>query len=301
MDNTHGSQRTKIQTMKLSYLPDEMLDNFERALELGAEWGLRHVEVRLVNGTNVLDLTDEQVLETKRLLDSYDITVSGVATPFFKCPLPGHEPSDDGPLHGARQLSYQDHLALLPRGVEIAQALGAPVMRIFSFWYDPEEYDRFWALFPEAVDATLDATAGSGVIPALENEGACFVRTCADLAEAAHRLPQPALKFIWDPGNSTRRGMPPRDQDVDQFFDRVALVHAKDGDYDPATDQSSASLIGEGKTDYERELRRLHAKGYDGFVTLEPHYCPGDDCVEGMRQSVQALRTIAQRVAVALD
>ena len=286
--------------MYLSYLPDEMNENFERGLRLGAEWGLRHVEVRLDDVVNVLDLTDEQVRRAKSLIDQHGMSVSGLATPFFKCPLPGTEAADAGPLHGARQLSYQDHLDLLPRGVEIARALGAPVMRIFSFWHDPQQRDRFWAVFPEAVAATLDATAGSGVIPALENEGACFIGTSADLAEVARRLPGPDLKFIWDPGNSTRHGLPPRGQDVDTFFDRVVLVHVKDGLYDASSGGSAATLIGEGETDYEAELRRLHRKGYDGALTLEPHYCPGGDCEEGMRRSLAALRAIAGRLEISL-
>jgi sugar phosphate isomerase/epimerase len=286
--------------MQLSYLPDEMIDNFERGLQLGAEWGLRHVEVRLVDGVNVLDLSDEQVQRTGQLIEQYGMSVSGLATPFFKCQLPGTEDADAGPLHGARRLSYQDHLNLLPRGVEIARALGAPVMRIFSFWDDPANRDRFWQIFPEAVEATLAATAGSGVIAALENEGACFIGTSADLAEAARRLPQSDLKFIWDPGNSTRHGLPPREEDVDTFLERVALVHAKDGIFDAAAESSVAALIGRGQTDFQAELRRLHGGGYSGALTLEPHYCPEDDCVEGMRSSLDALRSIADRLAIPL-
>lgn len=79
------------------------------------------------------------------------------------------------------------------------------------------------------MEATLAATAGSGVTAALENEGACFIGTSADLAVVARRLPNPDLKFIWDPGNSTRHGLPPREEDAEVFLDRIALVHAKDG------------------------------------------------------------------------
>lgn len=59
-----------------------------------------------------------------------------------------------------------------------------------------------------------------------------------------------------------------------------------------------AALIGQGQTDFEAELQRLHRQGYDGALTLEPHYCPGDDCVAGMRLSLDALRTIAEQQAI---
>ena len=278
--------------MYISFLPDEMFDDFEAALQLGASWGLRHVEVRLVDGVNVLDLTDAQVQRTRRVIDQAGMTVSALATPFFKCAIPGLASPLDGPMHGARQATYEEHLDLLPRAVEIADALGAPAMRIFSFWHDPAHRDAFWACFPDAVEATLAATAGANVMPCLENEGACNIRTSADLAEAAQRLPDRRLRFIYDPGNSTHAGMPPRTDDFRHFADRVALVHIKDAIYDAQAEKATPVLFGAGETDYTEVLSALHVAGYAGALTLEPHYCPNGDCVEGMRSTLSALRSL---------
>jgi sugar phosphate isomerase/epimerase len=284
--------------MLLSYLPDEMKIDFEASLQLGAEWGLRHIDLRAVNGVNVIDLSDEQVAQTQALLARYNMQVVALATPFLKCMLPGHEAADAGDMHSARALNYVDHLALLPRGVAIAQAFGAPILRIFSFWRQPDV--DFWPALTDAVQAALAATAGSGVTVALENEGACFIGTSAELSAAAQRFSDPRLGFIWDPGNSTRAGMPPRAADFAQFADRIVQVHLKDGVYDPATDTSSATLLGAGQTDYHTQLRWLHDLGFTGALTLEPHYCPDGDCVEGMRQSVAAIRQIGAEVGIAL-
>lgn len=285
--------------MFLSYLPDEMKIDFETALRLGAEWGLRAIDLRAVDGVNVIDLSDEQVEQTQRLLARYGMRVTGLATPFFKCTFPGQEADDQGHTHGARPLTYADHVALLPRGVRLAQLFGAPYLRIFSFWR--QEGADFWPALTAAVEATLDATAGSGVIPCLENEGACFIGTSAELAEAAQRFADARFQFIWDPGNSTHRGMPPRAADFAHFAGRIAQVHLKDSRYNPALGKSSATVIGAGDTDYHAQLRWLHDTGYTGALTLEPHYCPGGDCVEGMRQSIAAIRRIAEPVGVDLS
>jgi sugar phosphate isomerase/epimerase len=284
--------------MILSYLPDEMKTDFATTLALGAEWGIQQIELRSVNGVNVIDLTDAQINETKALLAHYGMKVTALATPFFKCVLPGFEENAPGDLHNARPLAYADHLRLLPRGVEVAQAFDAPLMRIFTFWRQ-DGIDCRPAL-SEAVQAALDAAAGSGVAIGLENEGACFVGTSAELAETARRFPDPRLRFIWDPGNSTHRGMAPRAEDVALFADRIAAVHLKDGLYDPSTGKSRATLIGEGATDYLTQLRWLGDAGYSGALTLEPHYCPGGDCVKGMRQSVAAIRRVAAEVGITL-
>jgi sugar phosphate isomerase/epimerase len=285
--------------MHLSYLPDEMKIDFESALRLGAAWGLRHADVRTVDGVNVLDLTDAQVVRTKELLQHYGMRVTAVATPFFKCALPGKTEEVLGDMHSARPLRYADHIALLPRGIAVAQALDAPLLRIFSFWR--QDSADFWPALDAAVQATLGAVTGSSVLPCLENEGACFIGTSAELAEAARRYPDPRFRFIWDPGNSTNSGMPPRAEDFAIFAGRIAQVHLKDGRYDPATGKATATVLGAGGTDYHTELRRLQSAGYDGALTLEPHYCPDGDCVEGMRRSVAAIRQIAAEVGVELD
>jgi sugar phosphate isomerase/epimerase len=283
--------------MLLSYLPDEMKIDFETSLRLGAQWGLRYVDLRVVNGVNVIDLSDEQVAQTQTLLARYNMQVVALATPFFKCMLPGQAAADAGDLHSARALSYADHLALLPRGVAIAQAFGAPIVRIFSFWRQPGV--DFWPGLTVAIQAALEATTGSGVSVALENEGACFIGTSAELAEVAERLPDPRLGFIWDPGNSTRAGMPPRADDFAHFADRIVQVHLKDGVYDAFTGNSFATVLGAGETEYHTQLRWLHDFGYASALTLEPHYCPDGDCVEGMRQSVAAIRQIGAEVGIA--
>ncbi|MEM7539484.1 MAG: sugar phosphate isomerase/epimerase family protein [Chloroflexota bacterium] len=289
--------------MQLSFLPDEATSNFVEGLTLGVELGLRCAEVRLVDGVNVLDMTDAQIQQAKQQLDDHGMAVSAIATPFFKTALPGQEPSTSGPLHGARVLTYEDHVALLTRGVEIAQAFDAPAMRIFSFWRDSARGhdDVFWESLQMAVDATLEATAGSGVTPCLENEGACFIGTSAELAEVARRIPNTALQFIWDPGNSSYCGMPPRSEDFAIFSKRIGLVHLKDAHYNPETGKADAKLIGSGDTNFHAELQRLASVDYTGRLTFEPHYQPNGDGIVGMRESVNAIRQIADELNISLN
>jgi sugar phosphate isomerase/epimerase len=289
--------------MYLSYFCDETHSDFETALRLGAEWGLRYTELRVVDGVNLMDLTPAQIEAAKTRLARYDMRVSAVATPFLKCDLPhlagNAENGDKGPLHGAKVLSYSDHLAMLTRGVELAQTFGAPLMRIFSFWRAPRD-SHFWQTMDEAVEKSLAAAAG-GIQVGLENEGACCIATTEELVETMARYAHTDLKVIYDPGNSTRAGMTPRADDFAAFRDHIALVHLKDGVYIEESESSEARLLGAGDTNYHAVLRHLHDAGYRGALTLEPHYCPDDDCTEGMRQSVTAIRQIAADAGVALD
>jgi sugar phosphate isomerase/epimerase len=281
----------------ISYLPDEMNVGFEEALQIGTELGLKSVEIRAVDGINSIDLTPSQVARAKKLVDDYGMKVSAIATPFLKCVMPGLDHRASGPMHAAREMSYEEHLSLIRRGAELAQTFGADKMRFFSFWFK-EDVD-FWSTLNEALQEALSRVEGMGITLGLENEGACMVRTSRDLAEAAGRL-DPRVKFIYDPGNSARAGHPPRQEELDVFADRIALVHVKDGVWDPTTGDSTASLVGEGEVNWGAELKRIAAR-YDGPLTLEPHYMPGGDTVRGMRETVKALRRIAAEQGIALE
>lgn len=281
--------------MYLSYLPDEINVPFEESLQIGAELGLTCAEMRSVDGVNVIDLSDEQIDRAKRLLDRYGMRVSALATPFLKCTLPGLSAHSSGPMHQAREMPYEEHLRLIKRGAEIAKAFGAERMRLFSFWR--HEGVDFWPGLIQAVDECLAEAEGTGVALSLENEGACFIGTTAELAAVSQKIADPRLTFIYDPGNSAHAGMPPRAEDLEAMGHRIALVHIKDARHDGP--RSTPALIGEGSVRYAEELKRIAAV-YDGPLTLEPHYAPGGDTVEGMRQSVAALRRLAGEADLSL-
>lgn len=168
-------------------------------------------------------------------------------------------------------------------------------MRLFSFWH--HEGVDFWDALAKAVQECLGEAEGTGVELSLENEGACFIRTSADLAAASQRIADSRLTFIYDPGNSVYAGLPPREEDLKAVADRIALVHIKDARLDGA--KAVPALIGEGGVNYAEELRRIAAV-YDGPLTLEPHYAPDGDTVAGMKQSVAALRWLAREAGIQL-
>ena len=178
----------------------------------------------------------------------------------------------------------------------MAKIFGTDKIRFFSFWYK-EDVD-FWDTLNEALNEAFKRLEGTGITIGVENEGACMIRHTGDLAEAARRL-DPRVKFIYDPGNAARIGYPPRQEDLDVFADRIALVHVKDGVWDPEKGESHATLVGEGAVNWQNELKRIASK-YQGALTLEPHYAPDGDTVRGMKESVAAIRPLPRKNSIEL-
>src|SRR5437868_1873901 len=127
---------------RLSVLTDEVSANFVEALDWAVRNGFKHVEVRMVDGANVSNLSDADVDRAKREIDKRGLKVSAIASPLFKCALDPSRPVDSGDLFGNKEEDLATHMAKLPRSIAIAKKLGTRSIRIFSFWResDPKKY-----------------------------------------------------------------------------------------------------------------------------------------------------------------
>lgn len=110
--------------MKLAVIGDELAQDCRVVAETTAELGFDAVEIRSMEGTPPHLLTDDQLVRARAILDEHGLANAGFAPPAFKVALP--ETDDD--LRAAADL--------LVDGCRRAVLLGAPHVRIFSFYRD---------------------------------------------------------------------------------------------------------------------------------------------------------------------
>src|SRR4051812_34295714 len=96
---THSQTSSWRPAMRMSVITDEISQDFERALDVMSEYGVRGAELRGLWGANVADLTDEQIVRAKSALDARGIGVIGLSTPVYKCELESDAASVDGAMH----------------------------------------------------------------------------------------------------------------------------------------------------------------------------------------------------------
>src|SRR5215471_17211983 len=101
----------------LSAFADEIDPDPAKQIEVLKECGIRHIELRSILKTNVLDLTDLQVAGLKSLLDRNGFKLSAIGSPIGKIPI-------DQP--------FEPHLVRFKRALELCKTFGTPNMRIFS-------------------------------------------------------------------------------------------------------------------------------------------------------------------------
>ncbi len=109
----------------LSAFADEISPDPAAQLDVLERCGIRHIELRSIQKTNVLDLTDLQVTELKALLDRRGFRLSAIGSPVGKVRI-------DEP--------FEPHLKRFQRAIDLCRVFGTPNIRVFSY-YPPEGKD----------------------------------------------------------------------------------------------------------------------------------------------------------------
>jgi sugar phosphate isomerase/epimerase len=237
----------------LSAFADEISPELDQQLETLAGESIRHLEFRGVWKKNVLDLSDAEIETVKAALARSGVAVSSIGSPIGKFPI-----ADD----------FAPHLARFQRAIQVAHALEAPFIRIFSFFMpagqDPARYrdevlDRLGRL--------VQAAEGSGLTLVHENEKEIYGDTPARCLDILTQIDSPILRAAWDPANFVQCGVRPHSEGYDALRPFIAYVHVKDA----LLGSGQVVPAGQGDGELRETIAALRASKFDGFFSLEPH------------------------------
>jgi sugar phosphate isomerase/epimerase len=237
----------------LSGFADEISPDLDEQCQVFNGLGISYVEFRGAWDTNVLDLNDDQLDLAADTLAAHGLRTSSIGSPIGKIGI-----HDD----------FEAHLRRLDRALRVAARLSAPVVRIFSFWI-PEGEDPavHRAEVLRRMAALADRAAGTGVLLVHENEKGIYGNTprrCLDIVES---VGSPALRLTWDPANFVQCGVRPYTEGFAMLRPHLEYVQVKDALLATGT----VVRAGDGNGEVRETLRALHADGFDGFFSLEPH------------------------------
>src|SRR6059036_1843292 len=146
----------------LSAFADEIDPDPQRQIDVLKQCGIRHIELRSILKTNVLDLTDLQVTELKSLLDKHGFKLSAIGSPIGKIKI-------DEP--------FEPHLEKLKRAIHLCGVFSTKNIRIFSY-YPPDNFDGDWSKWRGEVMSRMtqkcELAKKAGVCLIHENEHRIF-------------------------------------------------------------------------------------------------------------------------------
>jgi sugar phosphate isomerase/epimerase len=237
----------------LSGFSDEIADDFDEQCSVAAGLGLKYLEVRSAWGTNILDLDAEQLDRLQQTLVRHGLQVSSIGSPIGKIFV-------DEP--------FAPHLDRMRHAADVARQLGAPYIRIFSFFIRPganpadhraEVLDRMRALATVAEEAEVTLLH--------ENEKEIYGDTPERCLDIVTSVGSPRLRLAWDPANFVQVGVKPFSEGYALLRPHLEYIQIKDA----LAADGSVVVAGDGDGEVATTIRHLHQDGFDGFFSLEPH------------------------------
>ena len=237
-----------FENLQVAAFADESSDDFCGQLDALVRNRLDAIEMRNVDGCNVVNLTDEQAKDYKKRLSDLGLSVWSLGSPLGKIKI-----TDD----------FAPHLDSFKRGMEIAALLDAKAVRMFSFYMpsgaDPADYKN------EVIDrlgAFCEVAADYRAVLCHENEKGIYGDKVARCLEIHRALP--SLKAVFDPANFVQCGEDTLEA-YEALKDYIYYLHIKDAKADGAVVPP-----GDGIGNIAELILRYRKAG-GNVITLEPH------------------------------
>jgi sugar phosphate isomerase/epimerase len=301
--------------LQLSVIGDEIGPSLDEMISFAHEHGLKRLDMRTVDGRNLLGMKTDEVIHISRTLEKAGITVPAFVSPSFKWQAPGKS-TTGGKVDFAfdpKQCPEEDWVA---HAMQIAVILGAPHMRIFSYLrhggFHPDDLNQ-----GKDLKKLLGLASHYDVTLQLENEPVCNVGNIAELAafftaiegsgddgqieddqfekrdnyrpESIYLRPLVDIANAWSTGER-----PPSDADIAVLAPLTTAIHLKDRDLSAGR----TVPLGDGDVPWPVELKRLLAGvgTKEVLASIETH-CPHDGR-NATARSIAGLRRIAAEIGV---
>ncbi len=260
-----------IDLARISFITDEAAKSSKDAVAFAKQYGLKWVELRNVPGERMeyFQLPEDRLRAEAKLLDENGLRVSFLNTSLMKVYVPGIMPArwlkETEERRAARIKAetpkYERRMDDLKKALHAAKVLGVDKVRVFTGWRG-EDVPAVLPQVAKILNEMAEMAAHEKIFLLIENEGACNVGSCAELAQIAKLVPSKWVGLNWDPMN----GMAFKEEPFPLGYKllpkkRILNVQIK----------GKTILDYPEKLDWKAILGTLVRDGYKGEVGLETH------------------------------
>ena len=250
-------------SFKLAVFSDEVSQDLSRAIAVAGDYHLDGLEIRSVwdKGSDELDAEDARRIKSE--MGEAGLEVCALSTRFLKCDL-----GDEAAL--------REHLDILRRCIDTAGILDTTILRIFTFWRQPEPESRWDEIVDIYHKHVIPMVESSPVMLAIENEASTIIGSGDELHRFLQKVDHPKVRGLWDPCNVLfmGEGHTIYPDDYQACKDDIIHVHVKDARWNKEANEAECVLLGDGEIGIGDQLAGLAKDGYDEWLSLETHWRP---------------------------
>ncbi|GKX31450.1 hypothetical protein SH1V18_39300 [Vallitalea longa] len=236
----------------LTGFSDEISPDFSVQLEEMKKLGIEYIEIRGVNGKNIVEHSIKEVNKIKKEMDSIGIKVSAIGSPIGKIKI-----TDD----------FENHFETFKHIIEIAKVLETKYIRMFSFYIETADVLRYRDEVIKRLKILVNYAEQQDIILLHENEKDIYgdiPERCLDLYNTINSS---HFQLIFDPANYVQCNITTYPNAFNTLKDKVTYYHIKDAV------NATGEVVPSGKGDGHifEIISELKNCGYKGFLSLEPH------------------------------
>lgn len=234
----------------LSAFADESGSTLEEQIAALKRNEIDYIEPRNINGRGILEYSEEELFDIKKVLDKNGIKVNSLGSPIGKYPI---------------DKDFAPHYELFKKALRTAQILGTDCIRIFSFFTPKTELSKYRNEVLRRLSVMTEEATAHGITLCHENESLIYGEMPNEVADLLSELPK--LAGIFDPANYRMNNADPI-SGIDATFKNFKYMHIKDAIFE------SQMIVpaGEGEGKIAEVINTINDK-FDAIVylTLEPH------------------------------
>lgn len=238
----------------LSGFADEINSDLSIQLKELRRNNISCIEIRGVNGRNVIEHSTSEIKDFKKQLDDAGISVSALGSPIGKIKITD---------------PFEQHLDKFKHTLELAEHLGTKNIRMFSFFIpEGESPDLYRDEVLERWQAFVSEAKGTGMILAHENEKGIYgdnAERCLDIIQSIN---VPIVKAVFDPANFIQCDVETYPKAYELLKPHIEYMHIKDALF--GNGKVVPAGLGDGKIpEILRDL--FNTQDRDIVLSLEPH------------------------------
>jgi len=283
---------------KLGVITDGINLDLEHALRVMQKNGLNQAELQFLGDKEVGDLSADELMKTKQLVDQYDMQVSCISRHNF-AGLGVHEVS-------VGDTNYNYHMDKLKQCIGMAQQFNAPLVRIMSFrkemvLFGEDGAEKWnvsagaWEKLVELMGSVVELAEKENIMLVVETGNNAMITSCFLGCKLIDDLGTEHLKILWDPANALYCGENPMDTFNSMSEGYLGHIHMKD--VNVAIHQASIKCVALGKGQMAPYLPQIADKikqmNYKGAISLESVYRPKNGSFEdGFHSSITLFKEL---------
>ena len=236
---------------KISGFADEIAQELDVQIEAVSRLGIQYIEMRGVDGNNLIYHPDAKVKEIKQKLENAGIKLSALGSPLGKIGI--EDP-------------FEPHFEEFKRACEIAHRMDTKNIRMFSFYIPEGKEKEYKGKVFDRLGRFADYAGRNDIVLLHENEKGIYGAKAPKCLEIMKKLGSDHFRAIFDFANFVQCGQDTLEA-YDLLKDYVDYIHVKDA----RKENGTVVPVGYGDGNVEAILKKLFASGFDGFLSLEPH------------------------------